>query len=381
MTIAERVKRVKKSITMEMTAKAKTMAAEGIDVIALSAGEPDFDTPEHIRAAGIEAIRSGFTKYTESDGMPDLKKAVCRTFERENGLVYTPNQVIVNSGAKHSVYLIIMALINPGDEVIIPSPYWVSYPDMVRLADGVPVFIPTDASQGLKITPEQLRNAITPRTRLLIFNSPSNPSGTVYSAQEMRALGEVLEGTGIMVLSDEIYSKLSYDGNAHVAFASLSDDLYNRTVTVNGVSKSYSMTGWRIGYSAGPVDVIKAMGTVQSQEISNPTSISQKAALAALNSPQEFFAEWLEEFSRRRLFVVDRLNALEGISCIVPGGAFYAFPDVSALYGRRAGEQVIDGSLAFCDYMLNEQHIAIVPGIGFGNDRHIRISYAVSMEI
>jgi aspartate aminotransferase len=380
MKIAKNVAQVKPSLTLAISAKAKALNRQGIDVIALSAGEPDFDTPVHICDAAVEAIREGFTRYTPSEGIPELKRAICNTFRQQNGLTYSQDQVIVNCGAKHSDYLAIMALIESGDEVIIPSPYWVSYPDMVKLAGGLPVIVDATIENGLKITPEQLKAAITPRTRLLVLNSPSNPTGVVYTREELVALGKVVEETGIMVISDEIYQKLIYDGNKHYAFAGLSEQLYHQTITIDGVSKTYAMTGWRIGYTAGPIEVIKAMATIQSQEVSNPCSISQKAALAALEGPQDFLSGWVDEFSRRRMYVTERLNAIEGVNCPLPGGAFYVFPHVSKLYGKYGAGAVIDGSIAFCEYMLKEHHIAIVPGIGFGNDNHIRISYALSME-
>ncbi len=380
MLISQNVSMVKPSITLAVSAKAKAMKAEGIDVIALSAGEPDFNTPQHICDAGISAIQSGFTRYTPASGIIELKKAVCEKFSRDNGLKYEPSQVIINCGAKHSVFLTVFALTSPGDEVLVPSPYWVSYYDMVKLAGGKPVVIEGKSENNLKITPEQLKNAITKNTKLLIFNSPSNPSGMIYSKKEMISLAEVIVEYGIYVLSDEIYEKLIYDGKKHVSIASLSDEMFKQTITVNGVSKSYSMTGWRIGYAAGAEEIINAMGTVQCQETSNPCSISQKAALAALTGSQDFLEQWVDEFSKRRLYIIDRLNSLDGVSCITPEGAFYVFPDVSSFYGKSYNGTVIDGSAAFCEYMLNEQHIALVPGVGFGADAYVRISYAVSME-
>ena len=380
MLISQNVSMVKPSITLAVSAKAKAMKAEGIDVIALSAGEPDFNTPQHICDAGISAIQSGFTRYTPASGIIELKKAVCEKFSIDNGLKYEPSQVIINCGAKHSVFLTVFALTSPGDEVLVPSPYWVSYYDMVKLAGGKPVVIEGKIENNLKITPEQLKNAITNNTKLLIFNSPSNPTGMIYSKEELRSLAEVILEYGIYVLSDEIYEKLIYDGKKHVSIASLSDEMFKQTITVNGVSKSYSMTGWRIGYAAGAEEIINAMGTVQSQETSNPCSISQKAALAALTGSQDFLEQWVDEFSKRRLYIIDRLNSLDGVSCITPEGAFYVFPDVSSFYGKSYNGTVIDGSAAFCEYMLNEQHIALVPGAGFGADAHVRISYAVSME-
>ena len=379
MIISQNVSTVKPSITLAVSAKAKAMKADGIDVIALSAGEPDFNTPMHICEAGIAAIKDGFTRYTPASGIIELKKVVCEKLSKDNGLKYEPSQIIINCGAKHSVFLGVFALTSPGDEVIIPSPYWVSYYDMVKLAGGKPVVIEGKLENNLKITPEQLKNAITKNTKLFIINTPSNPSGMVYSEKELRLLSDIIVKSGIYVLADEIYEKLVYDGNKHISIASFSDSIFSKTITVNGVSKSYSMTGWRIGYAAGPEEIIRAMGTVQSQETSNPCSISQKAALAAITGTQDFIRSWVSEFSKRRLYIVDRLNSMEGIICIIPEGAFYVFSDVSALYGKSFKNAVIDGSAAFCEYMLEEQHIAIVPGAGFGADAHVRISYAVSM--
>lgn len=380
MILSPDVARVKPSITLAVTARAKAMKAEGIDVISLSAGEPDFDTPKHICDAAVAAIREGFTRYTPASGIIELKKAVCEKLENDNGLSYTPSQVIINCGAKHSVFLGVFALISPGDEVIIPSPYWVSYPEMVRLAGGTPVIIEGKPENDIKITAEQLKESITPKTKMFILNSPSNPSGMVYTEEELKSLEKVIVESGIFVLSDEIYEKLIYDGVKHVSMASLSGDIFSKTITVNGVSKAYCMTGWRIGYAAGPEEIIRGMATVQSQETSNPCSISQKAALEALTGSQDFLDPMIREMDRRRHYMNDRFNSIDGVSCIQPKGAFYMFPDVSGVYGKSFKGSVIDGSVAFCEYMLNEQHIAIVPGAGFGAEKYVRISYANSME-
>lgn len=380
MLISPTVSKIEPSITLSIAAKASAMKAQGIDVVALSVGEPDFGTPKHICEAAIEAIRSGFTRYTPESGIPELKKAVCDKFRRDNGLDYKPSQVIINCGAKHSVFLAVLVMTSPGDEVIIPSPYWVSYPEMVKVAGGTPVIIEATMESDLKITVDQLKKAITPKTKLLILNTPSNPTGMVYTEEELRALGEVVSETGTYVISDEVYEKLVYDGARHVSIGSLSDDLYGRTITINGVSKTYCMTGWRIGYTAGREEIIKAMSTVQSQETSNPCSISQKAALAALNGPEDFLADMLDAYDKRRSYMVGRLNAMTGIRCVMPQGAFYVFPDVSGAYGKHFEGRIIDGSLAFCEYMLEQQNIAIVPGIGFGADNHVRVSSATSME-
>ncbi|MBT4483094.1 MAG: pyridoxal phosphate-dependent aminotransferase [Candidatus Latescibacteria bacterium] len=380
MVLSPALKRIKPSITLAITSKAKAMQAKGIDVIALSAGEPDFGTPRHICDAAVTAIKEGFTRYTPASGINELKEVVCEKFKRDNGLDYTSKQVIINCGAKHSVFLAVLALVGPEDEVIIPSPYWVSYPEMVKLAGGKPVIVSCSEENGMKISAEQLRKAITPKTKMFILNSPSNPTGMVYTEDEIEALGKVIVETGIYVIADEIYEKLIYDGIKHVSIASLSNELLNRTITVNGVSKAYCMTGWRIGYAAGPEEIIKGMGIFQSQETSNPCSISQKAALAALNGSHDFLGPMLVEFDRRRQYIVERLNSIEGISCNKPMGSFYVFPKVSSFYGKNLRGTEIDGSLAFCEYMLNEKHIAIVPGIGFGADEYVRISYATSMD-
>ena len=380
MLISPTVQRIEPSITLAITAKAAAMKAEGHDVIAMSVGEPDFDTPKHICDAAIEAIHAGFTHYTPASGILELKKAVCNKFKRDNDLHYDPSQVIINCGAKHSIFLAVFALTSPGDEVIVPSPYWVSYPEMVKVAGGTPVVIEASMDTDLKITAEQLKTAITPKTKLLILNSPSNPTGMVYTGEELRSLTEVILDSGIYVISDEIYEKLVFDGERHVSIGSFSEEIYEKTITINGVSKAYCMTGWRIGYTAGKEDIIKAMGKLQSQETSNPCSISQKAALAALTGSEEFLNDMLEAYEKRRRYMVERLNSFDGIRCVMPKGAFYVFPDVSGVYGKYFNGKAIDGSFSFCEYMLEEQKIAIVPGIGFGADNHVRISCATSMK-
>lgn len=380
MDLSPNLQKVKPSITMAVGAKASEMKARGIDVITMSAGEPDFDTPEHIRKAAIDAINAGYTRYTPVTGSPDLKQAVREKFRRDDGLQYEPPQVIVSCGAKHSIFLAVFVLTAPGDEVIIPAPYWVSYPEMVNLAGGTPVIVDCHADNSMKMTADQLKKAITPRTKLLILNSPSNPTGMVYTGDELRELAAVIEEAGIYVISDEIYQHLVYGGVKNHSLAAQSKALYDHTISVNGVSKTYCMTGWRIGYAAGPAAVIKGMSTVQSQETSNPSSISQKAALAALTGPKDFLPPMIEEYDRRRKYITGRLNGMDGVECLVPDGAFYVFPDVSGYYGRSYGGGTIDGSVAFCNYMLEEEHLALVPGGGFGADNHVRLSYAVSMQ-
>ncbi len=382
MAVSQCISRIEPSITLAITAKAKAMKAEGIDVVGLSAGEPDFDTPDNIKQAAIKAINDGMTKYTPAVGTPALRKAIAEKFKNDNGLDYAVEQVIVNCGAKHSVFLAVMALVDPGDEVIIPTPYWVSYPEMTKAAGGTPKIVETTAASQYKLTASQLEQAITPKSKLLILNSPSNPSGMVYNRQELQALADVIKKSNIYVISDEIYEKILYDGAEHVSIASLDKDVFERTITINGASKCYSMTGWRIGYAAGPLDVIKGMGKLQSQETSNPTSISQAAAMEALQGPQDSVAMMVRAFDERRKYLVGRLNAIEGVSCIMPTGAFYAFPDFSAYHGRVTAEgKKIEGSVDLSGYLLEQSHVAVVPGAGFGSDANQRLSYATSMEM
>jgi aspartate aminotransferase len=378
--VSRNAQRIAPSVTLAISAKAKEMKAQGIDVISLSAGEPDFDTPGFIKEAAIEAIQKGFTKYTPTVGIPKLREAICAKFERDNGLRYDPSQIIVGCGAKHTLFTCILALVGDGDEVIIPTPYWVTYPEQPKIAGGNPVIVETTQAEGYKLTPEALKAAVTPRTKAVILNSPSNPSGVVYSKEELGALADVVLETGIFVISDEIYEKIIYEDAQHHSIASLRDGMLDRTIVVNGVSKTYAMTGWRIGYAAGPKEIISAMGKIQSQETSNPTSISQMAALAALNGPQDCLKEMLVAFDQRRKYIVQRLNAIDGVSCPSPKGAFYVFPDTSSLYGSAYNGRRISGSVDLCNYLLEEVNVACVPGAGFGSDAHIRLSYATSME-
>ena len=378
-SISKNIQRIQPSVTLAITAKAKAMKKAGIDVIALSAGEPDFDTPENIREAAIQAINRGFTKYTPAVGTPELREAICEKFKKENGLLYESSQVIVSCGGKHSISLAIMALVGEGDEVVIPAPYWVSYPEQVKLTGGTPVILEPEKENGLKITPGQLKKAISSRTKLFILNSPSNPSGVVYSEEELKELARVALEAGIFVLSDEIYEKIIYDGVAHHSIAA-QEGMQEQTIVVNGVSKSYAMTGWRIGYAAGPGEIIQAMGKIQSQQTSNACSIAQAAALEALTGPQESVERMRKAFDKRRKYIVQRANSIPGISCPEPQGAFYVFPDVSIFYGTSLGDTRIDGSVSLCDFLLEEQKVACVPGAGFGADNHIRLSYATSME-
>jgi len=377
--LSKRVTLIKPSPTLAITAKANAMKAEGIDVVGFGAGEPDFDTPEHVKQAAIEAIRAGFTKYTPTGGIPDLKNAIVAKFKRDNGLEYKPSEILVTVGGKHAFYNLAQAIFEEGDEVIVPAPYWVSYPPMITLAGATPVILDTDEKTGFKITPEQLRRAITPRTKAVVICSPSNPTGAAYTKEELAKLGEVIIDRDIFAISDEIYEKMTYDGFEAVSLASLSPELKKCTFVLNAVSKTYAMTGWRIGYAAGNAEVIAAMNRVQDQSTSNPTSISQKAAVAALAGPQDCVEAMVREFAKRRKVIVDGLNAIEGITCTRPQGAFYVFPNVSALYGRKVEGKTIDGSSALTDYLLDTARVAVVPGDGFGADAYIRLSYATSM--
>ncbi len=378
--LAERVRFMKDSITLSITAMAASLKQSGHNVIGFGAGEPDFDTPEHIKAAGILAIQSGKNKYTPANGIMELRKAVCDVFQKDQGLHYTPSQVAISCGAKHTIFNILFALINPGDEVLIPTPYWVSYPDQVALAGGTPVFVHTTEATQFKMTPEILKAAITPKTKLLILNSPSNPTGMVYSESELKALGDVIEAHSFWVLSDEIYEKLVYGGHRHISIATLSPGLKEKTIVVNGVSKSYAMTGWRIGYCAGPEALIKGIGTIQSHSTSNPTSVAQWAALEALTGPQTEVETMRMAFDKRRTTMVDFLNQIQGVSCLSPEGAFYAFPSIEKLFGKTCESGVILDSVTFCNFLLKEALVACVPGSGFGQEGYLRLSYATSFE-
>ena len=380
MKFAKRVERVKPSATLAITAKANALRMEGRDVISFGAGEPDFDTPLNIGEAAVSAIRGGFTKYTPVGGIDELKDAIIEKFRRDNQLIYKKSEIVVSCGAKHVLYNLAQALFDEGDEVIIPSPYWVSYPDIVLLSGAVPSILETGGADGFKITPDQLEGAINERTRALVLNSPSNPTGSTYTFEELEALAEIIVEKNILVISDEIYEKIIYNEFTFSSIATVSEDVKQLSVVVNGVSKSYAMTGWRIGYAAGPEDIISAVTKIQSQNTSNPASISQKAAVEALNGDQGAIGGMVEEFSKRRNYIVDALNKIEGVSCMNPEGAFYAFPDVSSLYGRVYGDKKVTGSASLAEYFLDAANVAVVPGIAFGSDDHIRLSYATSMK-
>ncbi len=380
--IASRLSRVKPSPTLAVTAKAAELKAAGKDVIGLGAGEPDFDTPAHVKQAAIDAIGRGETKYTAVAGTPALKKAISDKFKRENGLDYAANQIVAGCGAKQVIFNAFLATLNAGDEVIIPAPYWVSYPDMVLFAEGTPVVAHCREEDGFKLTPETLEKAITPKTRWLILNSPSNPTGAAYTEKELRALCDVLlKHPQVWVMADDIYEHLNYDGFKFTTVAQIEPKLYDRTLTVNGVSKAYSMTGWRIGYAGGPKELITAISDIQSHSTSNPCSISQAASVAALNGPQEFLREWRDSFAARRNMVVDALNAIPGITCLKPEGAFYVFPSMKALLGKTTPKGTkIESCNVFCTYLLEEALVAAVPGSAFGTGGYFRISYATGQK-
>ncbi len=380
LTLSSRVQQIKPSPTLAITAKAKALQAEGVDVINFGAGEPDFDTPENIKEAGIKAIRDGFTNYTAVPGIPPLRQAIAAKLKRENNLDYNESEIIVSCGGKHSFYNLAQALLDPGDEVIVPAPYWVSYPPMVSLAGGVPVVLETSEEESFKLSPERLQAAITEKTRAVIINSPSNPTGAAYSWKELKALAEVVVKNDILLISDEIYEHIIYDGFAQRSPAEISTVVKDHCVILNGVSKSYSMTGWRIGFTAGPVSLIAAMTKIQSQSTSNPTSISQMAAIEAYNGIQDYVKNVLVDFTKRRAYIIKTLNEIPGISCFNPEGAFYAFPSVKGLFGKSCKGNEIDSSLVMCDLLLDEAKIAAVPGEAFGAPGYLRLSYATSME-
>ena len=380
MKLSFRARQISASPTLALDAKTKKLISEGVDILSFGVGEPDFDTPDHIKQAAIEAIQKGFTKYTPSAGIMELRQAICDKLKVDNGLDYKPAEVLVSVGAKHSIYNAVTVLCDDGDEVLLPVPYWVSYPEMVKVAGGKPVEIQTTIETGFKVTAEQLEKAITPKTSLLIFNSPANPTGAIYTEEEMRAIADVCLKHHVAVISDEIYEKLIYEGK-HVSFAALSPEVKANTVTVNGVSKSYAMTGWRIGYAAGPKEVIDAMGNLQSHSTSNATSISQKAAVAGLRGPQEALEKMRVEFGKRRDYMVKRLNQMPGFKCLVPPGAFYTYPDVTALIGRKVAGKVVTNDSALADILLDQARIAAVPGQAFGSEGNLRFSYATSMKV
>ena len=383
MELSTRVQAIKPSPTLAVTARAAKLKAEGKDIIGLGAGEPDFDTPQHIKDAAIGAINKGFTKYTAVGGTPSLKAAIIAKFRRDNGLDYTAKQILVSCGGKQSFFNLVLAVINPGDEVIIPAPYWVSYPDIVLIAEGKPVIVEAGIEQGFRMTAAQLEAAITPKTRMVVINSPSNPSGAVYAFEELKALGEVLrKHPNILIATDDMYEHIALTDERFANILNACPDLYPRTMVLNGVSKAYAMTGWRIGYAAGPEHIITAMENVQSQSTSNPTSISQVAAEAALNGDQGCIAPMLKAFRERHVFVVNELNSIPGVQCLMAGGAFYAFPDMRAAIARLHQRGTIKAAtdIALSEYLLEQGGVAVVPGSAFGSEGYVRLSFATSMD-
>jgi aspartate aminotransferase len=380
MKLSNRISKIKPSPTLAITAKANALKAEGRDVIGFGAGEPDFDTPDTIKQAAIRAIEAGFTKYTPVGGTDDLKDAIINKLKRDNNLSYKRSEIVVSCGAKHTLYNLAQVLFEEGDEVLIPAPYWVSYVDIVVLTGAKPVIIETSVADGFKLQPKQLEKAINSRTRALIMNSPSNPTGVAYTKEELEALAAVLIDKDLLVISDDIYEKIIYDGFSFYSTASISEEMKNISVVVNGVSKSHAMTGWRIGYAAGSQEIIAAVTKLQSQNTSNPTSIAQKAAVEALNGSQDSVGMMVKEFDKRRIKIVHDLREIPGVSCLMPKGAFYVFPDFSSFYGRSHGGKVISNSSELSAFLLDEANVAVVPGGEFGQDNHIRLSYATSME-
>lgn len=378
--LSNRASKIKPSPTLAIDAKAKAMKAEGVDIVSFGVGEPDFDTPDNIKEAAIKAIRDGFTKYTPVGGIDPLKDAIIEKFRKDNNLNYTRDEIIVSCGAKHSLYNIAQALFGPGDEVLIPSPYWVSYPDQVVLNDAIPVFVKTYETDSFMVKTEAIESHITKKTKALILNSPSNPTGLTYDKKTLERIAEIVLKHNLYVISDEIYEKLLYDGVLHFSIASLGSDIKNKTIVVNGLSKAYAMTGWRIGYAAGPKEIIKAMTNIQSQSTSNPTSIAQKASVEALTGPQDFINTMLTEFDMRRKFLISELNSIPGMSCLTPTGAFYAFPNTSRIYGKSIDNRKISSSSDLALYLLEKAKVALVHGEAFGDDNYIRLSYATSID-
>lgn len=379
MKIADRMAKIQPSPTLAINTKAKALRAAGVDVISFGVGEPDFDTPEHICQAAAEAIREGFTRYTPVGGIEELKDAIVAEFQNGYGLSYGRDEIVVSCGAKHSLYNLVQVLFDPGDEILIPAPYWVSYPDIVRLAEAIPVIVPTREADEFKLRPEALEEVITAKSKALILNSPSNPTGATYTREELEKLAPVILKNRLLVISDDIYYRILFKGQPWVSLAMLGDDLKKQTLIINGVSKTYAMTGWRIGYLAAPAEVVAAVTRIQSQSTSNPTSIAQKAALAALSGPQDCVMRMVAEFEKRRDHMLRRLEALPGVHAIKPTGTFYLFANFSSYYGRTYDGQNIQGSLDLSTYLMDKAHLAVVPGVAFGEDSCLRLSYAVSM--
>jgi aspartate aminotransferase len=378
--LAERTALIKPSVTLAIAAKAGKLRSEGVDVVNFSAGEPDFDTPERIKAAAVEALRQGMTKYTDVRGIEPLREAIAQNYQRERGLTYSKEDVLVSCGAKHSLYNLFQAIVNPGDEVLVPAPYWVSYSDMALLAGGTPKYIHTTEASGFRMKPEQLLQALTPRTRVFVLNSPCNPTGASYDREELLAIGRILETHHCLIFADDIYEKIVYDDFRVHNLITLCPGLRDRTLLINGVSKTYAMTGWRIGYALGPRDVITAAAKIQSQSTSNPTSIAQAAALEAIRGAQDEVTAMVREFQKRRNVIVARLNAIQGLTCLKPQGAFYVFPNVSGLFREAADGKRLASPCDVADYFLEQARVAVVPGEDFGSSEHIRFSYATSIQ-
>ena len=380
MNLSDRIKAIKPSATLTLSSKAKALKAQGLDVVDLSTGEPDFDTPEIAKRAARQAIREGFTKYTTTSGIEELKTAIAEKLQNENGLIYDTSQIIVSCGAKHTLYNIAQVLFGPGDEVMIPSPYWVTFPDQVRLSGATPIFIKTNEQDGFQIHPEAFKAHLTRKTKAIILNSPCNPTGSAYDKKTLEEVADIVIAQGLYVISDEIYEPFVYDGFRHTSIAAISQAIQQRTLLVNGISKAYAMTGWRIGYAAGSKEIITAMNTLQSQSTSNPTSISQKSAVTALKKGKSFTKIMVIEFDRRRRYIVERLNKLPGFSCTLPRGAFYAFPNISNLYGKYYRDKTLSNSTDVAEFFLEEAKVVVVPGDPFGAPDHIRLSYAASID-
>lgn len=380
MILSKKAQQIQPSITLSITAKAKKMKSEGIDVIGFGAGEPDFNTPENIQEAAIKAIKQGFTKYTAASGIMELKEAIVDKFYKDNDVKYNTSQIIISTGAKQCLANVFSATLNPGDEVIIPVPYWVSYPELVKLSDGIPVFVETSEDKNFKYNIEDLERAITDKTKIILVNSPNNPTGTVYTKEELVAIAKLAKKKDILILSDEIYEKLIYGDQKHISIASLSEDAYKRTITINGVSKTYSMTGWRIGYAAASEEIIKLMSNIQSHTTANPNSIAQYASVAALKGDSAAMEDMVKEFKNRRDYMVKKVNEIECLSCIEPEGAFYVMMNISKVFGKKSNDMQIKDSLTFSQSLLEKERVAVIPGIGFGMDNYVRLSYATSME-
>lgn len=380
MELSKKARKISPSLTLAITAKAKKLKSEGVDIVSFGAGEPDYDTPSNIQEAGIAAIKSGLTRYTAVSGINELKEAIVEKFQSDNNLKYETSQIVVSTGAKQSLANAFQAILNPGDEVIIPVPYWVSYPELIQLADGVPVMVETKENNSFKYTIESLKQAISNKTKAILLNSPNNPTGTVYSKDELLLIAKLAQENDLIIISDEIYEKLLYGNDEHVSIASLSEDAFKRTIVINGVSKAYAMTGWRIGYTASSSEIAKLMTSIQSHTTSNPNSVAQYAALEALKGSQDKVCDMIRAFKERRDFMVDRVNEIEGISCIKPNGAFYVMINIKNCFGKSINNKLVDSSMTFAENLLDEEKVAVIPGIAFGMEGYIRLSYANSID-